>query len=133
LAGLSSTSTVGVVAPAYVNVPLWVAAVCARFPAERAGLTAFLQALAEATEWFRGNIGESAAIAAARTSIEPRYALRACQALAAGGVIPRDLRSAPGALAAAVGALRSSGLIPAALLSGAGPDPIVAAVDYSYL
>ena len=108
-------------------------AVCARFPAERAVLTAFLQALAEAAEWFRGNIGESATIAAARTSIEPRYALRACQALAAGGVIPRDLRSGPGALAAAVGALRSSGLIPTTLLSGAGPDPIAAAVDYSYL
>ena len=103
-------------------------AVCARFPAERAVLTAFLQALAEAAEWFRGNIGESAAIAAVRTSIEPRYALRACQALAVGGVIPRDLRSGPGALAAAVGALRSSGLIPAE-----APDPILAAVDYSYL
>jgi len=111
-------------------------AVCARFPAERAVLTAFLQALAEAAEWFRGNIGESATIAAARTSIEPRYALRACQALAAGGVIPRDLRSSPGALAAVTGALRSSGLIPPTLLSGAGPDPIdpiAAAVDYSYL
>ena len=103
-------------------------AVCARFPAERAVLTAFLQALAEAAEWFRGNIGESATIAAARTSIEPRYALRACQALAADGVIPRDLRSGPGALAAAVGALRSSGLIPTE-----APDPIAAAVDYSYL
>ena len=58
----------------------------------------------------------------------PRYALGACQALAADGVIPRDLRSAPAALAAAVGALRSSGLIPPD-----GPDPLEAAVDYSYL
>ena len=108
-------------------------AVCVRIPAERAVLTAFLQALAEAAEWFRGNIGESATFAAVRTSIDPRYALRACQALAVGGVIPRDLRSGPGALAAVVGALRSSGLIPTTLLSGAGPDPIAAAVDYSYL
>ena len=46
----------------------------------------------------------------------------------AAGVIPGDLRSAPEALAAAVGALRSSGLIPPD-----GPDPIAAAVDYSYL
>jgi ABC-type nitrate/sulfonate/bicarbonate transport system substrate-binding protein len=103
-------------------------AVCARLPAERAVMTAFLQALAEAAEWFRGNIVESATIAAARTSIEPRYALRACQALAVGGVIPQDLRSGPGALAAAVGALRSGGLIPTE-----APDPIAAAVDYSYL
>ena len=68
-------------------------AVCVRLPAERAELTPFLQALAEAAQWFRGHIEESAAIAAERTSIEPRYALRACQALAADGVIPRDLRS----------------------------------------
>ena len=60
--------------------------------------------------------------------MEPRYALRACEALAADGVIPRDLRSAPGALAAVIGALRSSGLIPPA-----APDPVVAAVDYAYL
>jgi len=71
---------------------------------------------------------ESAAIAAARTSIEPRYALRACEALAADGVIPRDLRSGPAALAAVIGALRSSGLIPPE-----GPDPVAAALDYSYL
>ena len=103
-------------------------AVCVRLPAERAELTPFLQALAEAAQWFRGHVEESAAIAAARTSIEPRYALRACQALAADGVIPADLRSSPGALAAVMGALLSSGLIPAE-----GPDPIAAAVDYSYL
>jgi hypothetical protein len=60
--------------------------------------------------------------------MEPRYALRACGKLAAEGVIPSDLRSAPDALGAAVAALRSSGLIPPG-----GPDPIAAAVDYSYL
>jgi ABC-type nitrate/sulfonate/bicarbonate transport system substrate-binding protein len=105
-------------------------AVCARVDTERALVTPVLQALAEAAEWFRGHIEDSAAMAAARTSIEPRYSLRACQALAADGVIPRDQRSAPGALAAAVGALRSSGLIPPA---GLGPDPLAVAVDYSYL
>jgi hypothetical protein len=84
-------------------------------------------------EWFAGHVGESAAIAAERTSIEPRYALRACQVLADGGIIPRDLRSSSGALAAVVGALRSSRQIPPALPSGAGADPIAAAVDYSYL
>jgi ABC-type nitrate/sulfonate/bicarbonate transport system substrate-binding protein len=103
-------------------------AVCVRLPAERAVLTPFLQALAEAAEWFAGHVQESAAIAAERTSIEPRYALRACQVLAGGGIIPRDLRSSPGALAAVAGALRSSHLIPPA-----APDPIAAAVDYSYL
>jgi ABC-type nitrate/sulfonate/bicarbonate transport system substrate-binding protein len=103
-------------------------AVCAADPAERGVVSAFLQALAEATEWFRGHIEESAAIAAARTSVEPRYSLRACQALAAGGVLSRGLRSSPAALAAAVGALRSSGLI-----RPDGPDPLEAAVDYSYL
>jgi len=103
-------------------------AVCVRLPAERAVLTPFLQALAEAAQWFRGHVEESAAIAAMRTSIEPRYALRACQLLAAGGIIPRDLRSAPGALAAVTGALRSSRLFPPE-----APDPIAAAVDYSYL
>ena len=110
----------------------------ALFPAERAVLTPFLRALAEAAEWFGGHVEESAAIAAKRTSIEPRYALRACQVLAGGGIIPRDLRSAPAALAAVTGALRSSGLIPPTLPPGAGPsgadpDPIAAAVDYSYL
>jgi NitT/TauT family transport system substrate-binding protein len=103
-------------------------AVCVAIGPERAWLSPFLQALAEAAQWFRGHVEESAAIAAARTSIEPRYALLACQALAADGVIPRELRSSPGALAAVTAALRSSGLIPPA-----GPDPIAAAVDYSYL
>ena len=105
-------------------------AVCVRFPAERTWVTAFLEALAAAAQWFRENIEESAVIAADRTSMEPRYALAACRKLAADGVIPPDLRSAPGALAAAIGALRSSGLIPPA---GAGPDPVATAVDYSYL
>jgi ABC-type nitrate/sulfonate/bicarbonate transport system substrate-binding protein len=102
-------------------------AVCVRLPAERSWVTALLQALAEAAEWFRGHIDASADIAAARTSIEPRYALRACQTLA-DGVLSRDLRSSPGALAAVIEALRSSELIPPD-----GPDPIAAAVDYSYL
>ena len=106
-------------------------AVCVPLSTERALVTAFLQALAEGAEWFRGNIEESAAIAAAHTSIEPRYALLACEALAADGVMARDLRFAPGALAAAVGALRSSGLIPP---EGPEPkDPLAAAIDYSYL
>jgi hypothetical protein len=78
--------------------------------------------------WFRGHVEEAADIAAARTNLEPRYALKACRKLAADGVIPDDLRSAPDALAAAVAALRSSGLI-----RPDGPDPIAAAVDYSYL
>ena len=108
-------------------------AVCVSLPAERALVTAFLQALAEAAEWFRGHVEESAAIAATHTSIDPRYALRACEALAANGVVPRDLRSGSRALAAAIEALRSSGLIPPTLPSGAGPDPIAAAVDFSYL
>ena len=50
------------------------------------------------------------------------------QVLADVGIIPAVLRSAPGALAAVSGALRSSRLIPPD-----GPDPIAAAVDYSYL
>jgi NitT/TauT family transport system substrate-binding protein len=103
-------------------------AVCVRHPAQRSVVTPFLEALAEAAEWFRGHIEESAAIAAEHTSIEPRYALRACQTLASAGIIARDLRPAPGALAAVVAALRSSGLIPPE-----GPAPITAAVDLSYL
>jgi len=106
-------------------------AACVHISAERGTVTAFLKALAEAAEWFRGHVEESAAIAAERTSIEPRYALRACHALALDGVIPPSLRSSPGALAAVTGALRSSGLLPA---DGPDPiDPIAAAVDYSYL
>jgi ABC-type nitrate/sulfonate/bicarbonate transport system substrate-binding protein len=103
-------------------------AACVRLPADPAVVTPFLQALAEASRWFHEHVEESAAIAAARTSMEPRYALSACRKLAADGVIPPGLRAAPEALAAAVGALRSSGLIPPD-----GPDPIAVAVDYSYL
>jgi ABC-type nitrate/sulfonate/bicarbonate transport system substrate-binding protein len=103
-------------------------AACVRLPADRAVLTPFLAALTEASRWFHAHVEEAAEIAAARTAMEPRYALQACRKLAADGVIPPDLRSAPEALAAAVGALRSSGLIPPG-----GPDPIGAAVDYSYL
>jgi ABC-type nitrate/sulfonate/bicarbonate transport system substrate-binding protein len=103
-------------------------AACVRLPADPAVVAPFLQALAEAVTWFRDHVEESAAIAAARTGMEPRYTLSACRKLAADGVIPNDLRSAPEALAAAVAALRSSGLIPPD-----GPDPVAAAVDYSYL
>jgi ABC-type nitrate/sulfonate/bicarbonate transport system substrate-binding protein len=102
-------------------------AVCVRFPADRELVTPFLEALAEAQVWFRGHIDESAAIAAARTSIEPRYARRACEALAADGVMPQDLRSRHSALAAAFKALETSDLIPPD-----APDPVTA-VDYSYL
>jgi ABC-type nitrate/sulfonate/bicarbonate transport system substrate-binding protein len=103
-------------------------AACVRLPADRDVLAPFLASLAEAVQWFRGHLEEAADIAAARTSLEPRYALSACRKLAAGGVIPDDLRAAPEALDAAVAALRSSHLIPPD-----GPDPIAAAVDYSYL
>jgi len=96
--------------------------------AEREVVTAFLHALAEAAQWFRGNVAESAALAAARTSIEPRYALRACQALAADGVIPRDLRPGHAAIAATVDALRRAGLIQPETL-----DPAAIALDLSYL
>ena len=102
--------------------------VCVSDTAPTALVRGFLQALSEGTEWFRGNVGESAALAAARTSIEPRYALRACEALAADGVISRDLRSAPAALGAVIAAMRSSGLIPPD-----APSPLAIAVDYSYL
>jgi ABC-type nitrate/sulfonate/bicarbonate transport system substrate-binding protein len=103
-------------------------AVCVRLPADPAVVAPFLAALAEAVHWFRGHVEESSAIAAALTSVPPSYALAACQKLAADGVIPRDLRPGPGALAAAIGALRSSGLIPAG-----APDPVAAGVDYSFL
>jgi ABC-type nitrate/sulfonate/bicarbonate transport system substrate-binding protein len=103
-------------------------AACVRLPADPAVVGSFLQALAEGSDWFHDHVEESAAIAADRTSIEPRHALSACRKLAADGVIPPGLRAAPEALAAAVAALRSSGLIPPD-----GPDPIAVAVDYSYL
>jgi ABC-type nitrate/sulfonate/bicarbonate transport system substrate-binding protein len=105
-----------------------------RDSSERQVVTHFLQALAEATEWFRGHTEEAAAIAAERTSIEPRYALRACQALTADGVIPRDLRPGPAALAAAVDALRHGGLIEhSGLVEADSGDPATAAFDWSYL
>jgi ABC-type nitrate/sulfonate/bicarbonate transport system substrate-binding protein len=103
-------------------------AACIRLPADRLVIAPFLEALADASRWFRGHVEESAAIAAARTSVELRYALSACRKLAADGVIAHGLRAEPEALAAAVGALRSSGLVPPG-----GPDPVAAAVDYSYL
>jgi ABC-type nitrate/sulfonate/bicarbonate transport system substrate-binding protein len=103
-------------------------AACTGPLAERVWVAPFLQTLAEAAEWFRGHVEESAAIAAAHTSIEPGYALRACEALAADGVIPRDLRAGRRALGAVIEALRSSGLIPPQ-----APDPAAVAVDYSYL
>lgn len=95
---------------------------------ERTAVTAFLRALAEAAEWFRGNIEESAAVAAERTSIEPRYALAACQRLAADGVIPRDLRPGHAAIAAAAQAVRHAGLVRTET-----PDLAAAALDWSYL
>ena len=58
-------------------------AACVTPASERKVVHPSSSALAEAAQWFRGNIEEAAAIAAARTSVEPRYALRACQALAA--------------------------------------------------
>jgi ABC-type nitrate/sulfonate/bicarbonate transport system substrate-binding protein len=103
-------------------------AVCVKLPTERVMLSAFLSALADAAEWFRGHVEESAALSASRTSLPERYALGACQKLAADGVIPPDQRSSFAALGAAVAALRASGQIPPD-----GPDPLEAAVDYSYL
>jgi len=102
--------------------------VCVSATAPATLVRGFLQALSDGTEWFRGNAGESAALAAARTSVEPRYALRACEALAADGVIAQDMRSAPAALDAVIEAMRSSDLIPPDT-----PSPLAAAVDYSYL
>jgi NitT/TauT family transport system substrate-binding protein len=102
-------------------------AVCVKLPAERDMVSAFLGAIADATRWFRDHVEESAALAAARTSMDPRYALGACQALAADGVIPVDQRSSLAALTAAIDALRSNGQLPPD-----GPDPLEAAVDYSY-
>jgi ABC-type nitrate/sulfonate/bicarbonate transport system substrate-binding protein len=103
--------------------------VCIKLPAERDIVPPFLQALAEATQWFRGHVEESAALAAARTSTDSRYALGACRKLAADGVIPPDQRSAPAAIGAAVEALRANGQIP----PDGRPDPLETAVDYSYL
>jgi len=102
-------------------------AVCVRGDADPALLTAFLRALAAAVSWFRGNVAEAAAIAAAETSVDERHALRACQALAAGGVIPGGLRTGQAAFEAAVESLRRSGGLPAA-----HRDPRIA-FDYSCL
>jgi hypothetical protein len=141
-------TTVGVVAPAYVNVPLWVAQ--QRGFLERRGLRATEQILGVTGLIDRpplsmiavprhrtfgdlrgGRIGtsplEPAASAAAHTSAEPGYAWRACQTLACAGVIPRGLRATSRALAEVTGALRSSGLIPPG-----EPDPAAVAVDRSY-
>jgi ABC-type nitrate/sulfonate/bicarbonate transport system substrate-binding protein len=103
-------------------------AVCAPAGIERDLLTRFLRALREATAWFRGHVGEAAAIAAGQTSIDERHARRACQALAARGVIPADLRFSPAALAAAVESLRSSGGLAPGVTA-----PLEAALDYSFL
>ena len=111
-----------------VTDPFALSTVCVSVSAPAALVRSFLEALSEAAEWFRGNIEESAALAAARTGVEPRYALRACQALAADGVIPQDLRAAPAALTAVIEAMRSSDLIPPDT-----PEPLAVAVDYSYL
>src|SRR5947208_415677 len=165
--------TVGVVAPAYVNVPLWVAqergflerrglAATERICGTTHGVTSALRdgevdialtapegSIADAVadgplrmvagltdrpplsmiaiprhktfgDLRGGRIGTSSLTEGTRHVAE--------RMLAAHGLIPPDLRSAPAALAAATGALRSSGLIPPG-----GPDPIAAAVDYSYL
>jgi NitT/TauT family transport system substrate-binding protein len=83
--------------------------VCARDGTDRGLLKDFLGALAEATAWFHGNVAESAAIAAAETSTAEQYALRACQALAADGVISAGLRFGPAATEAVMQSLLSSG------------------------
>ena len=102
-------------------------AVCVRGDADPALLTAFLRALSAAVGWFRGNVAEAAAIAAAVTSVEERHALRACRALAADGVIPAGLRTGAAAFDAAVASLRLSGDLPAG-----HRDPGIA-FDYSWL
>jgi ABC-type nitrate/sulfonate/bicarbonate transport system substrate-binding protein len=102
-------------------------AVCVRGDVDPAVLTPFLRALSQATEWFRDNVAEAAAIASAETSVEERHALRACRALAADGVIPAGLRTGEAAFDAAVESLRMSGGLPA----GHG-DPRIA-FDYSCL
>jgi len=90
-------------------------AVCAHrdyLAADGEAVSALLAALLEATRWFYGDVEGAAAIAAARTQLPRRHALRACQELAGKQVLPPDLRVTPGALAAAVGALRASGQLP---------------------
>ncbi len=92
-------------------------------------VTALLAALLEATRWFYGNVEGAATIAAARSSLPRRLALRACEELAAKQVLPAGLRVTPGALAAAVAALRATGQLPPGPSDGVGE----AAVDYSCL
>jgi len=82
---------------------------CASDDTDRGMLTDFLGCLAEATAWFRGNVAESAAIAAAQTSVAEPYALRACQALAADGVLSAGLRFGTAAVDAVMRSLLSSG------------------------
>lgn len=76
-------------------------------------VTALLAALLEATRWFYDHVDQAAAIAAAKTQLPRRLALRACQELAAKRVLPIDLRVSPAAFAATVAALRVSGQLPA--------------------
>jgi ABC-type nitrate/sulfonate/bicarbonate transport system substrate-binding protein len=75
-------------------------------------VSALLAALLAATRWFYANVEGAATIAASRTRLPQRHALRACQELAGKQVLPADLRVSPGALAAAVGALRATGQLP---------------------
>jgi NitT/TauT family transport system substrate-binding protein len=100
---------------------------CARADADRDVLTGFLRALAEGTRWFRGNVEESATIAADETSMEERHALRACRALAGTGVLTTDLKFGPAALDAAIRSLRASGGLPE------GAETPLAALADSYL
>jgi NitT/TauT family transport system substrate-binding protein len=100
---------------------------CARADADRGVLTSFLRALAEGTRWFLGHVEESAVLAAAETSVQQQFALRACRALAGNGVLTADLKFGQAALDAAIGSLRASGGLPE------GAEKPLAALDYSYL
>jgi len=102
-------------------------AVCVRDDIDHALLTGFLRAMLQAVGWFRGNVTQAAAIAAAETSVEERHAVRACRALSADGVIPASLRIGPAAFGAAVEALRLSGGLPS------GQANPAAALDYTCL
>jgi ABC-type nitrate/sulfonate/bicarbonate transport system substrate-binding protein len=99
--------------------------VCASGGTDRGMLTDFLAALSEATDWLRDNLAESAAIAVAETSTDDRYALRACHALTADGVLSDGLRYGAAALDAAMEALLSTGQI--------GARDQIQALDYSCL
>jgi len=119
--------TVGVVAPAYVSVPLWIAQ--QRGLLERRGLRATGRILGTThgvTNALRA--GEvDIALTAPEGSIADAVAGGPLRVVA-DGVIPRDLRPGRAALAAAVEALRSGGLIPPETA-----DPAAAALDFSYL